>query len=206
MQMLWQHKALSTWLGRLGRVRYNAVLAAIELFTTKQQRHLQAQEMMEMQPIIVSNKFKLHHGIIFSVHSRAEQKRSCTGYPQCCETLHFSAFQWFYVVLVHVFRSTIESIELLAHESLVFSSVSRVFDLCYLWFEGGHVPSTQNSFARTGLSESLRKSRSKMNLDQFGPCNAPIPWICWDFFRRGTKLLRHLAHGLSCFLSSVADR
>jgi hypothetical protein len=80
---------LSTW---LGRVRYNAVLAAIELFTTKQQRHLQAQE---MQPIIVSNKFKQHHGIIFSVHSRAEQSRrghalGIHNAVRQCISVHFS--------------------------------------------------------------------------------------------------------------------
>jgi hypothetical protein len=125
--------------------------------------------------------------------------------------VHFSAFQWFYFVLVHVFRSTMESIELLAHESLVFSSVSRVFDLCYL-------PTGLLSVlviwrrTRSFYAKFIRKNRTfevfakKPKQNELGPCNAPIPWICWDFFRRGTKLLRHLAHGLSCFLSSVADR
>jgi len=79
---------MSTW---LGRVRYNAVLAAIELFTTKQQRHLQA----EMQPTIVSNKFKQHHGIIFSVHSGAEQSRrghalGIHNAVRQCISVHFS--------------------------------------------------------------------------------------------------------------------
>ena len=145
--------------------------------------------------------------------SRAEQKRSCTGYPQCCETVHFSAFQWFYFVLVHVFRSTIESIELLAHEPQVPCILQRFKGL---WSLPALLPSNWSLViwrrTRSFYAKFIRKNRTfgvfakKPKQNELGPCNAPIPWICWDFFRRGTKLLRHLAHGLSCFLSSVADR